>query len=185
MVAFFISIYFHLKTYNQTNFFKHTFCEFQQVDDFEFPINTSYKSKSESIYFYTKEGVYRKSNHWGRVANCRWKLVANKEYKNQHVVIGFAKWMDFYPINSTKKNYCIVVNFEKNSAKIQPIQENSPNSAFTFSEVQQRMKQINHLFKEDSWAKYFDLEIVDLREKVILELINSRKNLQEIKQSFK
>jgi hypothetical protein len=93
--------------------------------------------------------------------------------------------MNFYPINSTKKNYCIAVNFEKKRAKIQPLQENSTNSAFTFSEVQQRMKHINHLFKEDSWAKYFDLEIEDLREKVILELINSRKKLQEIKQSFK
>jgi hypothetical protein len=174
-----------LKTYNQTNFFKHTFCEFQQVDDFDFPENATYKSNSESIYFYTKEGVYRKSNHWGRVANCRWKLVTNKEYKNQHVVIGFAKWVDFYPINSTKKNYCIAVDFEKKRAKIQPLQDNSTKSAFTFSEAQQRMKHINHLFKEDSWAKYFDLEIEDLREKVILELITSTKKLQEIKQSFK
>lgn len=185
MVAFFNSIYFHLKTYSQTNFFKHTFCEFQQVDDFEFPINSSYKSNSESIYFYTKEGVYRKSNHWGRVANCRWKLLANEDYKNQRIVIGFAKWMDFYPINSTKKNYCIAVDFEKKRAKTQPLQKDSPNSAFTFSEVQQRIKQITHLFKEDSWAKHFDLEIEDLRKKVILELINSTKKLQEIKQSFK
>jgi hypothetical protein len=173
-----------LKTYNQTNFFKHTFCEFQQVDDFEFPTKTNYKSKSESMYFYTKEGVYRKSNHWGRVANCRWKLVTNKEYKNQHVVIGFAKWMDFYPINSTKKNYCIAVDFEKKRVKVQPLQDNSTKSTFTFSEAQQRMKQINHLLKEDSWAKYFDLEIEELREKVILELISSTKKITRNKTKF-
>jgi hypothetical protein len=111
--------------------------------------------------------------------------VTNKEYKNQHVVIGFAKWVDFYPINSTKKNYCIAVDFEKKRVKVQPLQDNSTKSTFTFSEAQQRMKQINHLLKEDSWAKYFDLEIEELREKVILELISSTKKLQEIKQSFK
>jgi len=40
-----------LKTYNKTNFFKHTFCEFKQIDDFDFPEDTNYKSKSESMYF--------------------------------------------------------------------------------------------------------------------------------------
>ena len=107
MVAFFYSTLFHLKTYNQTNFFKHTFCEFHQVDDFDFPENTTYKSKSESIYFYTNEGVFRKSNHWGRVANCRWKIIANENFKNQQIVIGFAKWIDFHPINSREKSYFI------------------------------------------------------------------------------
>jgi hypothetical protein len=37
LVAFFNLIHFHLKTYSQNNFFKYTFCEFQQVDNFEFP----------------------------------------------------------------------------------------------------------------------------------------------------
>jgi hypothetical protein len=92
-----------LKTYSKTNFFKHTFCEFKQVNNFEFPADINYKSKSDSIYFYTTEGVYRKSNHWGRVANCRWKIKANQNYKNQEVIIGFAKWADFYPIDSVEK----------------------------------------------------------------------------------
>ena len=102
-----------MKTYNSTNFFKHTFCEFQQVDDFTFLEKTNYKSKSESSYFYTDEGVYRKSNHWGRVANCRWKLISNENYKNQQIVIGFAKWIDFYPINSSEKIFFIDVNKPK------------------------------------------------------------------------
>ena len=176
---------FILKTYNQTNFFKHTFCEFNQVDDFEFPENTNYKSKSESIYFYTEEGVYRKSNHWGRVANCRWKLLANENYKNQQIVIGFAKWTDFYPINSNGKIFFIEVSFDKKTMKLQPRKENSNNHFFTFSEAQKRIKQILHLFKDDKWATYFNVEINELRMNIISEFINSDKTLKEIKLAHK
>ena len=170
-----------MKTYNQTNFFKHTFCEFQQVDNFKFQENINYKSKSESMYFYTDKGVYRKSNHWGRVANCRWKLNTNSKYKNQEIVIGFGKWTDFHPINPAEKNFFIEVNFEEKTAKIQTKKENSTNHLFTFSEAQKRIKQITHLFKDQKWAIYFDKEIDDLRIKIISKYINSNKTLQEIK----
>ena len=174
-----------MKTYNQTNFFKHTFCEFTQIDNFELPENTNYKSKSDSIYSYTDEGVYRKSNHWGRVANCRWKLIADENYKNQQTVIGFAKWTDFYPINSNEKIFFIEVSFDKKIAKIQSKKENSPNFLFHFSEAQQRIKQINHLFKNDIWANYFDKNIDLLRIDIVSEFINSNKSLQEIKREQK
>jgi len=170
-----------LKTYNKTNFFKHTFCEFEQIENFEFPEETNYKSKSDSMYFYTKEGVYRKSNHWGRVANCRWKLLANEDYKNQQIVIGFAKWTDFYPINSTEKIFFIDVDFDKKTAKIQTKKESTTNFLFTFSDAQKKTKQITHLFKEDKWANYFEGDIDYLRKQIILEYINSNKTLQEIK----
>lgn len=173
-----------MKIYNQTNFFKHTFCEFHQVDNFDFPENTNYKSKSESTYFYTEEGVYRKSNHWGRVANCRWKLIASNTYKNQNTVIGFAKWSDFAPINSTEKLFFIEVNFDEKSAKLQPKKENSTNYLFTFSEAQKRIKQIQHLFKDDKWSNYFNLEITELQFKIISKFINSDKSLQEIKREL-
>jgi hypothetical protein len=173
-----------LKIYNQTNFFKHTFCEFQEVDNFDFPEKMNYKSKSESTYFYTDEGVYRKSNHWGRVANCRWKLIASNTYKNQNIVIGFAKWSDFAPTNSTEKLFFIEVNFDEKSAKLQPKKENSTNYLFTFSEAQKRIKQIQHLFKDDKWANYFNLEITELQFKIISKFINSNKSLQEIKREL-
>jgi hypothetical protein len=174
-----------LKTYNQNNFFKHTFCEFQQEDNFEFPEGTNYKSKSESIYFYTDAGVYRKSNHWGRVANCRWKLNANEDYKNQQIVIGFAKWVDFYPINSTEKIFFIEVNFKEKTAKIQPKKEGTTNYLFCFSEAQKKIKQITYVFKDDKWAKYFDVDIADLHFKIISEFIRSEATLTEIKKGFK
>lgn len=173
-----------MKIYNQTNFFKHTFCEFQEVDNFDFPEKTNYKSKSESTYFYTDEGVYRKSNHWGRVANCRWKLISNENYKNQNIVIGFAKWSDFAPTNSTEKLFFISVDYENKTAKLQPKKENSTNYLFTFSEAQKRIKQIHHLFKDDKWANYFNLEITELQFKIISEFINSNKSLQEIKREL-
>lgn len=174
-----------MKTYNQNNFFKHTFCEFTQIDDFDFPEKTNYKSKSESVYFYTDEGVYRKSNHWGRVANCRWKLITNQKYKNQQVVIGFAKWIDFYPINSSKKNFFITVDYELKSAKIHPQKKEIHHHLFTYSEAQKRSKQINHLLKDDKWTNYFEIEKEELQHKVISKLINSDDPLAQIKMSFK
>lgn len=174
-----------MKTYNQTNFFKHTFSEFQQVDNFEIPEDIGYKSKSESVYLYTEEGVYRKSNHWGRVANCRWKLITTANYKNQQVVVGFAKWADFSPINSTEKIFYIAINSKDKIAKIQVKKENNNHELFSFAEAQQRIKQITHLFKDDKWANHFDLEVEELRFKIISEFINSEKSLQEIKKSFK
>lgn len=180
-----------MKTYNKANFFKHTFCEFQQIDNFEFPENTNYKSKSESIYFYTNEGVYRESNHWGRVANCRWKIAANENYKNQQIVIGFAKWTDFYPINSSEKIFFINVNFKERTAKLQTKhtekdkKETFTNHLFTFSEAQKRIKQITHLFKDDKWAKYYAVAIKDLRFDAITAFISSNITLQQIKINLK
>ena len=174
-----------MKTYNSSNFFKHTFCEFKQVDEFAFPENENYKSKSESIYFYTKEGVYRKSNHWGRVANCRWKLIVNANYKNQKTVIGFAKWSDFYPINTSEKIFSIKVSFESKTAKIQLNKEQTPQYLFTYSEAQKRIKKITHLFLNDKWATYYNKDIETLKENIITEYINSNKSLQEIKLRYK
>jgi hypothetical protein len=181
---YFCQNYFHLKKYNQQNFFKHTFCEFTQIDNFQFPENTNYKSKSESMYFYTDEGVYRKSNHWGRVANCRWKLISNQNYKNQNIVIGFAKWVDFYPINSSEKMFFIDVDFKNKLVKLQPKKENSTNFLFTFSEAQKRIKHINHLFSDDKWARYFEQDIDDLYFNVISDFINSDKTILDIKRAY-
>jgi len=46
------------------------------------------------------------------------------------------------------------------------------------------MKQITQLFKDDKWAKHFDLEIEELRFKIISQYINSERSLPEIKRSF-
>ena len=185
MVAFFNSIYFHLKTYNQTNFFKHTFCEFHQVIDFKIPEEKHFKSKSASLYYYTKVGVYRKSNHWGRVANCRWRLITNKDYKNQQTVIAFAKWNDFFPLNDSEKIYYLLVDFKDKSVVIKPKKDKNSSHLFTFLEAQTRSKKIKHLFKEEKWAKYFNGTLDELRFRFITELINTNKTILQIKLDIK
>ena len=68
------------KTYNKTNFHKHTFCIFHEVDfDVVKELKPNYTSKSGSSYYFVESGVYRFSNHWGRAANCKWRLSRNSE----------------------------------------------------------------------------------------------------------
>jgi len=185
LVAFFNSNYFHLKHFNKHNFFKHTFCEFDLINDFEFPENTNYKSSSNSLYFYTEEGVYRKSNHWGRVANCRWKLNSEKTLKNQFYYVGFAKWSDFFSINETEKVFYISIDYKNKTVKLQPKKENTINFLFTFSEAQKRIKKIKHLLTDEKWASYFDNSLDEIRMKIISEYINSEKSLKRIKMNLK
>ena len=146
-----------------------------------------FQSKSGSYYSYTDEGVYRYSNHWGRVATCRWKIQGIEKYKNQKYYVGFAKWENFYPLNDTDKVFYITVNFETEQAKI--IRVNSDenkelylmNSALAF----QRLKQIQNLFKEYKWAKYIDGSIEEVRKKLIEKLITSNASLDILKREVK
>jgi hypothetical protein len=174
-----------LKTYNPTNFFKHTFCEFTQVIDFKFPENTYYKSKSESFYFYTDEGVYRKSNHWGRVANCRWRLLSDEKIKSQNDYVGFAKWTDFYALNEAEKQFYIAVDFKNKSVDFHHKGTKEDVFLFFAATAQKKAAQIRKLFLNDTWANYFDEDISTLRSQIISIFINSDKTLQEIKRSFK
>ena len=176
---------FFLKNYNHTNFFKHTFCEFHQVDDFEFPKDAHFKSNANSRYFYTKEGVYRKSNHWGRVANCHWKIIGNQHTKNQQNITGFAAWDAFFPINSSEKNFVIVVDFDQNTASIQSKKNTHNAPVFSFVEAQQRLKKIRELLQNDAWTIYFLQDSKQIKQLVVYEFLNSSKSLQQIKQEFK
>ena len=73
-----------MEQYHKNNFHSHTFCEFVAVESLPKIFSTpNYKSKSGSSYFFTEEGVYRSSNHWGRAANCRWRLIAISNAKMQ------------------------------------------------------------------------------------------------------
>jgi len=175
----------NLKTYNSTNFFKHTFCEFKEVDNFNFPDNKFFTSKSESKYYYTEEGVFRKSNHWGRVANCRWKLISKQSYKNQREVIGYANWVDFYPILSNQKLFTISVDYTNNSAEIKPKNSSTIEALFSYSEAQKKAKQINHLLKYDNWTAYYNEKPSILKRKIVDEFITTSKSLVQIKSSFK
>lgn len=55
-----------------------------------------FTSESGSKYWYTDEGVYRMSDHWGEVKTCVWVLhkVPKKRIKHKNV-LGFCKWENF------------------------------------------------------------------------------------------
>lgn len=177
-----------MKAYHHFNFFKHTYCEFEQVgNDFFSNIKPHYTSKSGSNYFYTEEGVYRYSNHWGRVANCRWKISGIEDYKNQSYYVGYSNWLDFYPLNNFEKTFYLEWDPENNIPKIYRIKEGSSSTGYlmTLEFAQKRLKQIKTLFKNYKWAQYYNQDMAFVREKLIAKLMNSEESLQKLKQRLK
>ena len=171
------------------NSFKNTFCVFQEeyLDKIGFLI-LQYQSKSGSSYYYTKEGMYRLSNHWGRLANSKWRLEPMEPETESKTKLGFAFWTNFYPDNALEELYYIEANYEKNTVNYQ--HKNNPNynnkavlrSSF---ETTKRIKQIRNLQNLTSWAKYFDYENLNvLRKQIIKELIQTNKTLEEIKREI-
>lgn len=171
-----------MKTYHKNNFFKHTFCEFTEIDKiFLTQHPTHFKSKAASSYSYTEEGVYRYSNHWGRVANCRWKIKTAQKHQSQEYYLGYAKWIDFHPLNKTEKQFYIVVNFDKKIVDFQYKGTQENVFLFTSLEAQKKVQQIRLLLKEEKWATYFEEDIAILRKNIILEYIHSNKTLLQVK----
>jgi hypothetical protein len=201
-----------LKKYNKTNFHKHTFCEFTEVDTVTIPnIDWHYKSKSGSGYCFTDEGVYRISNHWGRAANCRWRLISrassksstslnsnlgdfaslqetNSKINNSQHRIGYANWSDFYPNNETEKLFYIEVNFDTKEVIFQ--HKNNPNYYGTAvlrnaSETAKVIRQIKEILEYDTWAKYLDVSDLEMvRNEIIQKLITTNIPLPTIKKTF-
>ncbi|MDV7187208.1 hypothetical protein R3X25_07925 [Lutibacter sp. TH_r2] len=174
-----------MKSYNKFNFHKHSYCEFEIVQEDFFKENKiHYKSKSGSLYFYTKQGVYRYSNHWGRVGNCRWKISGVEHYKNQNYYVGYANWFDFFPLNSLEKEFYIQV-FENGTSKI--IKRKESTTTFflmTLDNAFKRQKEIKSLFKNNNWAKYLNDDVEVVSEILIKKLISSNSTLQELKRSL-
>ena len=176
------------------NSFKNTFCVFQEVlpDQIE-DLKIQYDSKSGSKYFYTKEGMYRWSNHWGRLANSKWRLEPMEQdgaeaRNDSKFKIGYASWDEFYPDNAEEELYYLEVNYIKNTVNYQ--HKNNPNYDAkailrTSFETTKKIKQIRNLFNLTSWAKYFEYDdIEDLRKVIIEQLIYTNKTLDEIKRTL-
>lgn len=176
------------------NSFKNTFCVFHEVlpDKIE-NLKVQYDSKSGSQYFYTKEGMYRLSNHWGRLANSKWRLEPLEqdcfETRNEpKYKIGFAAWNEFYPDNAEEELYYLEANYVKKTVNYQ--HKNNPNYdnkaiLRTSFETTKKIKQIRNLFNLTSWAKYFEYEdLNELRKEIIDQLIFTNKTLEEIKREL-
>ncbi|MBX9806749.1 MAG: hypothetical protein K2X95_03010 [Flavobacteriaceae bacterium] len=171
------------------NSFKNTFCVFQEVlpEKIE-DLKVQYDSKSGSKYFYTKEGMFRLSNHWGRLANSKWRLEPMEPETDTKFKIGYAAWDSFYPDNAEEELYYLEVNYIKKMVSYQ--HKNNPNYDSkpilrTSFETTKKIKQIRNLLALTSWAKYFEYEdIEELRKVIIEQLIYTNKTLDEIKRAL-
>lgn len=169
--------------------FKNTFCVFQEVlvDRIE-NLKIQYDSKSGSRYYYTEKGMYRMSNHWGRLANSKWRLEPLEPQTTSKFKLGFAAWDSFYPDNSEDELYYLEVNYVACTVNYQ--HKNNPNYDYkailrTTFETRKKIKQIRNLLTLTSWAKYYDyVAIDDLRKTIIEQLIYTNKTLEEIKREL-
>ena len=171
------------------NSFKNTFCVFQEVHlDVILGLKPQFDSKSGSKYFYTKEGMYRLSNHWGRLANSKWRLDPMEPEAHSKFKLGFAAWESFYPDNAEEELYYLEANYSTNTVNYQ--HRNNPNYnkkavLRTSFETTKKIKQIRNLFQLTSWARYFDYDdIAELRKVIIEQLIYTNKTLEEIKREL-
>lgn len=171
------------------NSFKNTFCVFQEVlsDKIE-NLKIQYDSKSGSKYFYTEEGMYRFSNHWGRLANSKWRLEPMEPETDSKFKIGFAAWDEFYPDNAEEELYYLEANYKKKTVNYQHKKNPNYDSKAllrTSFETTKRIKQVRNLFNLTSWAKYFEYDDLDvLRKEIIEQLIYTNKTLDEIKRAL-
>ena len=167
------------QSYNKNNYYKNTFAVFIEVNPKELPFNDwQYISKSGSSYYYTKKGVYRKSNHWGRAAKCRWILdTGDSIYVSKgRERIGFAKWEGFYKNSESSKSYFIKVDFQKKivSYDHKSRDKNTGSVYRSAKDSKKIIQKIKRILLSDSWAKYYDFDDLEkLRKKLILELLNS------------
>jgi hypothetical protein len=151
-------------------------------------LSVHYQSKSGSTYYYTKLGMYRLSNHWGRLANSKWRLEPLDPETTSKTKLGFAQWAFFYPDNASDKLYYIQADCIKNTVNYQ--HKNNPEYdkkaiLRTSFETTKRIKQIRNLQNLTSWAKHFDYDdLAVLRKKIIDELIFTNYTLEEIKRKI-
>jgi len=169
--------------------FKNTFCVFQEMSLSSLKgLVVQYESKSGSSYYYSKFGMYRLSNHWGRLANSKWRLEPLEPESESKIKLGFALWENFYPDNALDELYYLEANYLNNTVNYQ--HKNNPNYdnkaiLRTSFETTKKIKQIRNLFALTSWAKYFEYDDLDaLRKKIIEELIFTNKTLEEIKREI-
>ncbi len=177
------------KSYTRTNFHRHTFCVFQEV-----ALNTisnrtvDYKSKSGSQYYFTEAGVYRLSNHWGRAANCKWRLQSSFEDNTSRTKVGYANWSSFHADNDHEKLYFIQVDWGTQNVNYQHKDNPDYEDRFvlrTASETTAIIKNIRHLLSSDAWAKHYEINsLPELRKQIIEKGIITNQSLADIKRKI-
>ena len=176
------------KIYRKHNFHKHTFCIWSEVQFVEVAdLKINYTSQSGSQYIFTAEGLYRISNHWGRVANCHWRLIPLDEFKSQNNIVAFAKWSDFYSNDDTSKLFFIKVDTETKEVNFYHKQSaEDKNCIFrNAKDTAKTIRTLKEVLTETNWAKYLnysDFEV--LRKEIIDELVTTNKTFLEVKKVY-
>jgi hypothetical protein len=177
-----------MKIYNKNNFHKHTFCIFKEANSSEIEgLKTNFISKSGSSYIFTAEGVFRKSDHWGRAANCKWRLESNLS-ETSRTKIGFAKWTEFHPIDETEKWYYIAVDFD--AKEVHYNHKNGSNQMDlclrNATETTKRVREIRQLYKNEKKLHHWKttLEFDQLLRLVVEFLVTTDLSLLEIRQEI-
>ena len=170
---------------NSKQLMKNTFCIFQEVD-LVFIVNRKcdFVSNSGSKYFFDEAGVYRHSNHWGRTAKSKWRLIPSSDEKKREK-IGYAKWCDFHKDNDHEKLYFIEVNFVKNEVYFNHknnLQTNNLALLRTSSETTIAIRQIRKLLESDGWTKYFNQK--NIHQIIVNELITTNIGIFDIKKKY-
>ncbi|WP_247672551.1 hypothetical protein [Aquimarina sp. MMG016] len=179
-----------LKTYTRNNFFNKTYCVFRGASLREISRRKpNYRSESGSTYYYTKLGVYRLANHWGRAAKCNWRLISDFPAEIDDLRLGFAEWTDFREnLDKDVDAYYISVDFEikKVSYKHKDNPEYDQVAVLRSADATRKLiKQIKNLLETHKWAKYYDYDDLDeFREEVITRLINSNITLNELRREL-
>lgn len=171
--------------YNRFNFFRHTFAVFTKAQEPEGFVKPHYISRHKSRYFFTDTGVFRYSNHWGRVGNCRWRL-DGIDYRQQQSCWGFCSWDRFYANNEQEACFFIeqvaenrfTYNHLNNAGRKDVVGR-------TASEAAKILKKINEISEDRSWARYLDYDDYDeIRNYFIAQLISTRKSFLKIRQEY-
>lgn len=178
-----------MKIYSKKNFHKHTFCLWQEVSFVDIKnLEKNHNSKSGSGYIFVEKGVYRISNHWGRVANCRWRLLPLENYKNQQTKVGFASWSDFYLNGEVSKLFFIKVDFPTKEVHFfhhLSADYDGKTILRTAMETSKTIKIIKEILTETTWSKHLKFEDLNvLRKEIIDKLLYSDKSFATIKKEF-
>jgi len=176
------------KRYNKDNFFKHTYCIFDERDISEIEnIKNNYVSHSGSKYFFLPQGVYRISNHWGRVAGCRWRL-NSLDNKSQQLKLGFAAWEQFFPNNEDQKIFFIWYDALTQTYTFKHVLEALPGTNPVLRDAKNTAKTLNEIKEinaSNQWAKYLKYsDYPTLKHEVIQQLIHTNLNLVAIKRKY-
>lgn len=171
--------------YNRNNFFRNTFCFFEEVWDCNMN-KFNYHSKSGSSYHFSEAGVYRASNHWGRVGNCRWKLISKNSNRNGKQAVGFATWESFFENNEQQQIFFIdFLNGQYFYNHKNHSNYNEVFALFDANAAKKRVQTIAFIQTNASWAKYLEIDNTKANQaKAITKLRTENSSWISIKQDL-